>query len=372
MLLQVLLQAEMLELHAEREGPAEGIVLEASPQKGLGIVSTVLVQRGKLRASDFLVVGNTYGKVRAMQGENGDRVKEALPAMAVRLAGLRDCPSAGDELLVMPSEVRAREVAEFRQRRAELEKLAELSMPTRLDRNAAEVPLVPAIVKADSQGALEALQEGVAHFPTNRVRFKPIRSGIGPLTEADVTFAASMGASVVGFGMQVPGKIEAQAEQAGVQVHSHKVIYHVIDAVKDLLEAAIPPVYEDVELGSATVQQTFTLTLKTRERKAGMSKFTQVAGSKVTTGEISRSAKVRVLRDEAMVHEGSVVSLKRFKEDVARVKQGSDCGVILADFGDFQEGDRLSFYEVVPRNVGLYDAEADAEEDTGSGRSSSR
>ncbi|KAL3904909.1 MAG: hypothetical protein SGPRY_011109, partial [Prymnesium sp.] len=332
---QLLLQAEMLELHTEHEGPAEGIVLEASTHKGLGVLASVLVRRGRLQLSDHLVVGTTYGRVRSIQGEHG-RLKQALPSSAVLIAGLKEAPSAGDEFLVLPSEARAREVAEFRELKAQIEQGAIDKAPARVSRDAPSVPVVPAILKADCQGGLEALLEGAAHFPTDRVALKAVKAGIGSFTDSDLDLAHSIGAMLVGFNVSVPNKIRDHAQKLGLTIHSHKIIYEAIEALKVALEDAIPPLLEDVVLGTAEVRQIFTLTLTAKERKEGMFKKTNVAGSQVTSGEILVGAKVRVLRGEDVVFDGSPVSIKHFKEDIHKAKKGTECGIILSKFGEFQ------------------------------------
>ena len=348
----ILLQAELMELHAESEGDAEGLVLEAAVAKGLGSVATVLVQRGELRPGDHVVAGTAWGKVRVMQDERGGRLNAAGPSTPVRISGLKGTPAAGDELLVLPSEARAREVSEFRLVKQALEAAGEAEA----GEAAAEVTIVPAVVKADSHGSLEAVLEGVGHFPTDRVALKVIKTGIGPLSDADVQLASTVGAAVVGLNMPVPSKVAALAEQSAVPVYSRKVIYDLVDVVKDVLEDAIPPVLEEEVLGTAEVLQRFTLTLNRKDRKAGMSKFTSVAGARVATGEASASARVKVLRGEDVLHDGSVVSIRHFKQEVKSVRKGAEFGLVLADYSDYEPGDIISFYEIVSRKPGLYDA----------------
>lgn len=349
----ILLQAEILELRAERSGPAEGVVLEAFVSKGLGNVAVVLVQRGKLRVGECVVVGSTWGRVKALQDELGARIDEALPSTPVRLVGLRSLPGSGDALLAIASEDRAKEVVDFRLLKARAE--AEATATVRRGRRRRTSKLVPALLKADAQGSLEAAREGLAHFPTNRVELKFVKAAVGNLTDADVQLAHDLGAFVVGFNTKVESKAARLANQLDVRIQNHDVIYSLVDGIKESLEAAIEPILEDKEKGTAEVLELFTLTLTKKERKDGMSKFTTVAGSKVVSGEASNKSKVRVTRLGDVVHEGDVISLKHFKQEVRTLKKGAECGIIIKDFGGIKQGDMLSFYEVVPRRPSLYD-----------------
>lgn len=349
----LLLHAEMLELHAEGAGPAEGVVLEAQMQKGLGVLATVLVQRGVLRRGDHVVAGTSYGRVKLLQDEEGRTATQATPSVPVRVSGLRELPRAGDELLVMPSEQRAREVCEYRLARASAEAREATSHAVGRKRGAAR--LVPVLLKADTQGGLEAVREGLSHFPKQQVELRYVRSGVGPLTAADVEFAETLDAAVLGYNVQVPHKVELYAEKLLVPVHAHKVIYSLVDSAKDILEAAIPPRLEDVTTGTVEVLQVFELILNAKDRKEGMSKRTKVAGCKVSVGEATFNSLARVERDGELLHEGKVVSLRHFKQEVRTVRKGSECGMVLANWSDLREGDTITLYEVVARKPGLYD-----------------
>ena len=415
----VLLQAELLELHAEPDGPAEGLVLEASMQKGLGLVSNVLIQRGCLRPSDIIVAGTSYGKVKAlMEPGSHQRLREAPPSTPVRVAGLKELPSTGDTVHVVGSEAAAKSIVEYRQAHQELREVAtyeamrreelDLQMEERQARKAAErhrepwyvlkakarqaqreerqkaareaalrkkggaetpdtqvgeegPSYVPVLFKADSAGSLEAMQESVAHFPKDRAVLQIIRSELGDVTEGDVMFADALRAGIVGFNVSYTRKVEQQAESATppVPLATYDVIYDLTDAIKDMLEAAIKPVYEDKVLGETEVLQLFTLTLNRKDRKEGMNKFTQVAGCRVTSGDAIASARVRVHRGpegkREAVHEGRVVSLKSYKKEVKEVGRGQECGVILNDFAGIEEGDTLTFFDIVARKPSLYE-----------------
>ena len=402
----ILLQAELLELHAEPDGAAEGLVLEATTQKGLGVVSSILVQRGQLSLADYLVAGTCYGKVRAMMPTDGKgQLRHAPPSTPVRISGLKELPMTGDEFHVVDTEAKARQIAEFRlakerleqQAKAEAERLAivaeqraagaaakaaresgdeekekvkRVRAGTIIDATEEEAltgpKLVPAILRADSAGSLEAVKESLSHFPTDRVQLQVVRADVTTqLSEADINLAETVGAFIVGFNVSVSNKVRQQAEVAEVGLRLHEIIYELTDGVKEELEEAIEPIMEESVLGTGSVQELFTLTLNTKHRKEGMAKFTQVAGLRVDSGEARASAQVRVGRktdpedDDAeleTVHEGKVVSLKHFKKEVKSVRRGQECGVVLADFAGAAAGDTLTFYEMVPRKPGLYDA----------------
>jgi translation initiation factor IF-2 len=293
-----------------------------------------------------------------MQDESGAHVKHASPSTPVRLSGFRELPQAGDELLSVSSEKRAREVNEFRT--LQQHALAQAAAKPRRGKRRSSVKVVPAVLKADSVGSLEAVREGLAHFPTDRVELKLVRASVGPLSDADVQLAKSLDAFVVGFNAAPSNKVEALAVREQVPVQTHKVIYRLVEGVKAMLEQAIEPVMEEVEHGTAEVRDVFTLTLNRKDRKAGMSKFTKVAGSRVMTGEVRVSSRVRVARAGEAVYDGTLASLKHFKDEVRTVAKGSECGIILHDFGGVEAGDTITSYEVVARKPALYDAVSDA------------
>ena len=289
-------------------------------QKGLGVLATVLVQRGELRPGDDFVAGLDYGRVKVLQGEAGKPIKHAGPSTPVRVSGFRELPRAGDEFLVVGSEARAREVCEYRKERRHVQD--SLRQQRSVGRTRKSAKLVPFLLKADTQGALEAVQQGLSHFPKEVVELTYVRTGVGPLSEADIELAKELGATVLGYNLKLANKLTVAAERAEVALHTHKIIYELVDAAKDVLEAAIPPRSEELLRGTLEVQEVFELTLKTRERKEGMKKRTHVAGGKVTRGEVAMNALVRVTRGGAdgeageVIHEGKVISLRHFKEEV--------------------------------------------------------
>ena len=408
----ILLQAELLELKAEASGAAEGVVLEATIQKGLGVVASVLVQRGALRTGDVVVAGGVWGKLKTMTPTDGTgRLKLATPSTPVRVSGLKELPRTGDELLVVEGEAKAKQVSEYRLARKQLEGQAAQAEAARAAAEAAAAKaavaakaarrgeaadgtdakadqkgreraaaseagggeaaseealgpkLVAALVKADSAGALEAVHASLGHFPEDRVKLKVIKAEVGAISEADVQLAETTGAAIIGFNVSVPGKVNSLAEDLAVPVHRHRIIYELTDAVKELLEEAIEPILEEKVLGAAEVQQLFTLTLNRKDRRDGMAKQTQVAGLHVSAGEANAAATVRVERgdkakgDSQVMHEGKIVSLKHFKEEVKKVRRGQECGVVLANWGGCEPGDVLTFFEVVARKPSLYEHE---------------
>uniref|UniRef100_A0A7S4B675 Translation initiation factor IF-2, mitochondrial n=1 Tax=Chrysotila carterae TaxID=13221 RepID=A0A7S4B675_CHRCT len=353
----LLLQAELLELHAPPTGRAEGVVIEATVHKGLGHLTTALVQSGRLKVGDHVVVGTTYGKVRVLQDESGNKMSEALPSTPVRFSGLKDLPSSGDELIVVESEKRAREVSEFRSDKLVLEREAAASQ--RRGRRVRNVIQVPVVIKADSQGSLEAVKEGLAHYPTSLVELSTVRAAVGAFSEGDIQLAASVKADMIGFNVPISKKLDVLATQAGVTVRSYDVIYKLVDGVKEVLEAKIPPAIDSVATGKAEVQEVFQLTLNRKDRREGMFKKTFVAGSRVVSGQAAATSKVAVMRGEEQLYDGHVISLKHFKQEVKTLKKGAECGIILHEFGEFEKGDMIVFYEHVPRKINLYDSEED-------------
>jgi len=348
----ILLQAEMLELRAPRAGAAEGLILEAVVHKGLGVLATAIIDVGRLRPSDFVVAGFAWGRVRTMQDELGCRLTEAPPGTPLRFSGLRELPRAGDELLVVPTEARAKEVSEFRWNRAEAAKAA--AVQARRGKRRSAVKSVPLLIKVDSQGSLEAVREGISHFPTNVVELSVVRAAVGLLNEADVQLANAVGAFVVGFNVPTPSQVAALAAQLDVDVSSFDVIYELVDCVKQKLEGAIEPVLQERTTGEAEVLEVFTLTLNRKDRREGMSKKTAVAGSRVASGQATNNSMVRIYRNEEVIHKGRVISLRHFKNEVRSVKKGSEFGMVLHDFSGWEKGDMVVFLETIARKVSLY------------------
>ncbi len=351
------LQAELLELRAPTDGPAEGLVLDCNVHRGLGNVATVLIQRGVLRPRDHVIVGDTWGRARMLQNEMGKGMASATAGTPVRLTGLRDQPRPGDELLVVQSEARAKEVHDFRKARAAHAEAAALTQ--RRGRRVSKVKPMPMMLKADTQGGLEAAHDSLQHFPTNRVELQIVRTAVGPVTESDVQVASKLEASITAFGVDISGGASDVAKRLGVRVQAHSVIYELVDDVKDMLEKAIPPVVEERVLGTAEVLDTFTLTLNRKGRSDGIGKRPVVAGSKVSTGVVSTNALARLKRGSTVVYEGKVASLRHFKEEVRSLKAGAECGIILHSCASsVLAGDVIEVYEMAERHQSLYEEES--------------
>ncbi|QJA06573.1 translation initiation factor IF-2 [Thermosulfurimonas marina] len=336
----VLLQAEMLDLKAAPDRPARGRIIESRLDKGKGPVATVIVQEGTLREGDPFVAGMTFGRVRAMLNERGERLKEAPPATPVEVLGFEEVPQAGDDFIVMPDETAARRVAEYRQRKAreaEAAREARLSLERVFEKlKEGEVKELKIVLKADVQGTLEALRDALQKLSTDEVRVNIIRAGIGAISESDVMLAAASDAVVIGFNVRPTGKAKEIAKQEKVDIRFYDVIYQAIDEVKKALSGMLEPEYEERIVGVAEVRATF------RVPRVGT-----VAGCYVKEGKLVRGGSVRLLREGVVVYNGKIVSLKRFKEDVKEVAAGYECGVGLENFQDIKEGDVIEAFEMV-------------------------
>ncbi|MDD3433597.1 MAG: translation initiation factor IF-2, partial [Tepidiphilus sp.] len=335
----ILLQAEVLELKAPVEGPAKGIVLEARLDKGRGPVASVLVQSGTLRKGDVVLVGSTWGRVRAMLDETGKPVDSAAPSMPVEILGLEDVPQAGEEFVVLPDERKAREIALYRQgkfREVKLAKQQALKLENLFDQmSEGEVKTLPIIIKADVQGSLEALKQSLEKLSTNEVKVQVIHGAVGGISESDVNLAQASNAIIIGFNVRSDASARKLAESYGVDIRYYNIIYDAVDEIKAALSGMLSPERKEEIIGLAEVRQVF------RVPKVGT-----VAGCYVLEGTIKRGAKVRVLRDNVVIHEGELDSLKRFKEDVREVKAGYECGLSVKGYNDIQEGDQIEVFEV--------------------------
>ena len=334
----VLLQAEMLELKANPDKPARGVVLESKLDPKRGPVATLLVQEGTLRVGDALVAGLHWGKVRAMVNEFGERLKEAPPSTPVEILGLSGVPLAGEPFFVVENERKAREISEARKERAKeaaLDKpkvsLEEL-MKRLIEGEAKELRVV---LKADVHGTLEAVKESVEKLSTDEVKVNVIHSGVGAITETDVMLASASNAIIVGFNVRPDSQAKKAAEREHVEIRTYRVIYELLDDIKKAMSGLLEPEYEEVVLGRAEVRQIFNVP-----------KVGRVAGCYVLEGKILRNASIRVIRDGTIVHEGRLASLKRFKEDVKEVAAGYECGMAIEGFQDIKEGDIIEAYEM--------------------------
>jgi translation initiation factor IF-2 len=335
----VLLQAEMLDLKADYDRPARGRVVESRLDKGKGPVATVLIQEGTLREGDVFVSGQTFGRVRAMLDSLGQRVKEATPSTPVEILGFEELPQAGDDFIVVEDEEKARKIAEYRQRKAreaEAAKQTKISLEKLFEKlKEGELKELKIVLKADTQGTLEALDASLQKLSTDKVKVTIIRKGIGAITESDVMLASASEAIVIGFNVKPTSQAKETAKQEGVDIRFYDVIYHLLEDIKKAMEGLLEPVYEEVITGVAEVRATFKVP------KVGI-----VAGCYVKEGLISRNNKVRVIRDGVVVFTGGIASLKRFKEDVKEVQAGYECGLRIENFNDVKVGDIIEAFEI--------------------------
>ena len=336
----LLLQAEVLELKAVHSGPAAGLVVEARLDKGRGPVATVLIQRGTLAKGDIILAGREYGRVRAMLDEKGRPVKEAGPSIPVEIQGLSGVPSAGDEVVVVESERKAREIAMFRQGKFKDVQLAARS--TKLTnvfeqlQETAEAKTLNLIIKADVQGSVEALTAALEKLSTDEVKVKVIHGMVGGISESDVNLAAASNAVVMGFNVRADAASRRLIEHQGVDVHYYAVIYDAVNEVKAAMTGMLKPQIKEQFLGLAEVRQVF------KAPKIG-----SVAGCFVTEGAVRRNRPIRILRDNVVVFEGELESLRRFKDDVSEVKAGTECGIAVKNYNDIQVGDQIEVFERV-------------------------
>jgi translation initiation factor IF-2 len=335
----ILVQAEVLELKANPDRLAVGVVIEAKLERGRGSVATVLVQRGTLKVGDIFVTGSQWGRVRALVNERGETVNEAGPSVPVEVLGLQGTPLAGDDFVVLDSEARAREIAEFRQRRsreAQAKLLARSTLDEMFSKIAAgEARELPVVVKSDVQGSLEAIVNSVTKLSTAEVAVRVLHSAVGAINESDITLAKASNAIVIGFNVRANPQARELARRDGIDIRYYSIIYNVIDDVKALLSGLLAPTLRERFLGYAEIREIFNIT-----------KVGKVAGCYVTEGVVKRGAKVRLLRDNVVIHEGSLKTLKRFKDEVREVKAGMECGMAFENYGDIQQGDQIECFEV--------------------------
>ncbi len=336
----VLLQAEVLELKAPVDTLAKGVVVESRLDKGRGPVATVLVQSGTLRRGDVVLAGTAFGKVRAMLDEDGKQVQEAGPSIPVEIQGLSEVPAAGEDVIVLPDERKAREIALFRQGKFRDVKLARqqaAKLETMFEQmGEGEVKVLPLIIKADVQGSHEGLTHALTKLSTDEVKVNILHAAVGAISESDVNLAIASKAVIIGFNVRADAQARKLAESAGVDIRYYNVIYDAVDDVKAALSGMLAPEKKENILGLAEVRQVFRI-----------SKVGTVAGCMVLDGVVRRAARVRVLRDNVVIHDGELDSLKRFKDDVKEVKGGFECGLSVKNFSDIQEGDQIECYEVV-------------------------
>ena len=335
----ILLQAEVLDLKANPLRSAEGAIIEAKLDRGRGPVATALVQRGTLKVGDIVVAGSEWGRVRLLQNDRGETVLTAGPAVPVEILGLSGAPEAGDEFVVVDNEARAREVTEYRARKRREARQASSSRLT-LDqllktRAAGEKKLLPLVIKADVQGSAEAIQGALTKLGTDEVGAQVLQSGVGGITESDVILAHASGAAIIGFNVRADKQARERAKRDGVEIRYYNIIYNVVDDIKAALSGMLTPETREKFLGNAEILEVFTIT-----------KIGKVAGCRVSEGLVRRGAKVRLIRDHVVIHEGELSTLKRFKDEVKEVQTGQECGMAFTNYQDIQKGDIIEAFEV--------------------------
>jgi len=330
----------VLELKAPVNAPAKGVVIESRLDKGRGPVATLLVKSGTLRKGDVVLAGAVFGRVRAMNDENGKAVNDAGPSIPVEIQGLQDVARAGDDVIVLNDERKAREIALFRQgkfRDVKLAKQQAAKLENVFDQLAAEgVKTLALIIKADVQGSYEGLAHALTKLSTDEVKVNIVHTGVGGITESDINLALASKAVVIGFNSRADAAARKLAENSGVDIRYYNIIYDAVDDVKAAINGMLAPERKESILGTVEVRNVFKI-----------SKVGTVAGCMVTDGVVRRGASVRLVRGGVVIHTGELDSLKRFKEDVREVKSGFECGLSLKNFNDVQVGDQLEVFEVV-------------------------
>jgi translation initiation factor IF-2 len=336
----ILLQSEVLELTALTDGAAKGVVIESRLDKGRGPVATVLVQSGTLRKGDILLAGFQYGRVRALVGDNGDLVESAGPSIPVEVLGLSAIPHAGDEAVVVPDEKKAREVALFRQGKFRDVKLARRQKSSiegiMENMTATESKVLNIVLKADVQGSLEAISDALVKLSNDEVNVEVISNGVGGITESDVHLAIASTAILIGFNVRADSGAKRLAEQESVSLHYFSVIYDIVDQIRGALTGMLAPQFKEQIIGIAEVRDVF------KSPKIGA-----IAGCMVTEGSIKRNNPIRVLRSNVVIYEGTLESLRRFKDDVLEVRQGFECGIGVKNYNDVKPGDLIEVYETI-------------------------
>ena len=335
----ILLQAEVLELTANPDRPAEGVIVEAKLERGRGPVGTALIQRGTLRLGDLLVAGSAWGRVRALINDLGEHVKEAGPSVPAEVLGFDSAPEAGDQFAVVENEARAREITNYRLRERR-RRLAVAGQRGSLEQMMTQLKATGTkeftlLVKGDVQGSVEAIVAALDKLGTDEVRARIIHAGVGGITESDISLAATSGAVVLGFNVRANAQAREAAEREGVEIRYYAVIYDLVDEVKQAMSGLLAPTTRETFLGNAEVLEVFTI-----------SKVGKVAGCRVTEGKVERGAHVRLIRDNVVVHEGRLSTLKRFKDEVKEVVTGQECGMAFEGYQDMRQGDVIECFEV--------------------------
>jgi len=335
----ILLQSELLDLKANPDRPAEGVVVESKMEHGRGSVATILIQRGTLRTGDIFVAGGEWGRVRALVDDHGNQVSEAGPAMPIEVLGLNGSPDAGDEVAAVDSEARAREVTDFRQRRDKDARAAAAARGT-LEQmfekiGQGEAQTLPVVLKADAHGSVEAISAALNKMATEEVKVQILHSGVGGINESDITLAQASAGFVIGFNVRANPQARDLAKHEGVDLRYYSIIYNVIDDLRQALSGMLAPTMREHLLGYADILEVFNV-----------SKIGKIAGCMVTEGQVKRGSSVRLLREDVVIHEGELSQLKRFKDDVKEVKEGNECGMAFTNYQDLQPRDRIECFDI--------------------------
>ena len=337
----IILQSEVLELKANANRTAEGVVIEAKLDRGRGPVATVLVQAGTLKPGDIIVAGNEWGRVRALVNDLGDQVKEAGPSMPVEILGLQGTPAAGDRLAVVENEAKAREISNYRQHKAREKQVAKQagtrgSLEQMMDRlQVSGLKEFPLVIKGDVQGSLEAIAGALEKLGTDEVRARIIHTGAGAITESDIALASTSGAAIIGFNVRANVQARDAAAREGIEIRYYNIIYDLVDDVKAAMSGLLSPERRETFLGNAEILEVFNIT------KTG-----KVAGCRVIEGKVERGVGVRLVRDGVVIHEGKLKTLKRFKDEVGEVQVGQECGMAFENYEDMRQGDLIECFRV--------------------------
>jgi translation initiation factor IF-2 len=336
----IVLQSELLELAANPDRAADGVVIESRIDRGRGVMATVLVQRGTLHVGDIVVAGSEWGRVRAMMDERGKNRKEASPSTPIEVLGLNNPPAAGADFVVVENERRAREISEFRSKRTRDLAAARGAVPLDVEQMFAEMgedglQMLPLLIKGDVHGSVEAVRGALENLSTDEVAVQILHAGVGGITESDVVLAGASKAQIIGFNVRANPQARALAQRDGVEFRYYSIIYNIVDDTKAMLEGMLKPALHERLLGNAQILQIFNV-----------GKIGRIAGCRVTDGVVRRGAKVRLLRDDIVIHDGALKSLRRVKDDVREVKAGFECGMAFENYSDLREGDIMEFYEI--------------------------
>ena len=337
----ITLQSELLDLKANPDRPGEGSVIEAKLDKGRGPVATVLINRGTLNVGDIIIAGDEWGKVRAIVNDKGEQLKQATPSMPVEVLGLNGAPSAGDRIGVVENEARAREISEYRQRLSREKAVARAAgsrgsleqMMTQLQTS--ELSEAALVLKADVQGSAEAIQQALEKMNTEEVAARIVHSGVGAITESDVALAVASNAPILAFNVRANKQARDAAEAEGIEIRYYSIIYDLVDDMKNVMSGLLAPERRETFLGYAEILEVFNV-----------SKVGKVAGCRITEGKVERGSGVRLLRDNVVIHEGSLSTLKRFKDEVAEVQGGQECGMAFENYQDMRQGDVIECFRV--------------------------